>query len=153
MRYARAIILLHSFVKISLSLSLSFYFARASARKDVCRYPSLNKRLFYFLLLCKIIISRQYSAYIYKYTHTHIHIGVSLNSHCCVSSKGRGCRSIGRHALSSCNNDGSWAPLCNSSLRHRCSFLNIFYIARWNALLSSPIIDSWQILSSNWCVT
>lgn len=101
MRYARAIILLHSFVKISAS------FPRASGEGYVCvctrrGRPSLNKRL-----LFSALVQDYYSAAMQR-TRTRARAYVRLNSHCCVPSKGR---SIERHALSSCNNDGPRAPL------------------------------------------
>lgn len=127
MRYARAIILLHSFVKISAS------FPRANGERYmyVCTRrwgrPSLNKRL-----LFSALVQDYYSAAM-QCTGTRTHTYVRLNSHCCVPSKGR---SIERHALSSCNNDGPRAPLyALSFITTRLTALSrLYFISRWNAL-------------------
>lgn len=82
--------------------------------------------------------------HVHLHTYAYIQIGVSLNSHC-VSPKGRGCRSIERYALSSCNNDGPLAYVCNLLLRHCCSFSHIFYHSLWNTLLL--VLPCYRILT------
>lgn len=126
MRCARAIILLHSFVKISAS------FPRASGERYMCvctrrGRPSLNKRL-----LFSALVQDYYSAAM-QCTGTRAHYTRTLNSHCCVPSKGR---SIERHALSSCNNDGPRASLyALSFITTRSAALSrLYFISRSNAL-------------------
>lgn len=104
MRYARAIILLHSFVKISAS------FPRASGARyvHVCTAGSpLPKQAPLIFCSCARLLFRGERDAVHG-MHTGVHTHARLNSHCCVPSKGR---SIERHALSSCNNDGPRAPL------------------------------------------